>query len=110
MIDFKIKDGVEMTDIDWDVMAPVLGTAAEIWKLLHQKLVITSACDGVHMEGSKHYIGHAFDFRTYYFDKKTQYLARDFLAASLGDDYDVVVESDHMHVEYDPKTDIAVPG
>ena len=73
------------------------------------RAVITSVCDGRHRQGSKHYTGDAFDLRTWSDNKGTQmtdhfkeYLAKN-LRAELGTDYDVVVESTHIHVEYDPK-------
>ena len=70
---------------------------------------ITSICDGNHMAGSKHYEGKAFDFRTWIDNAGNQLPQLDkqhlkkALQDELGDDYDVVIESTHIHVEYDPK-------
>ena len=64
--------------------------------------VVTSVRDGTHMEGSKHYTGEASDFRIWWFTDK---LLRDFareLQRRLGKEWDVVIESSHLHVEYDP--------
>jgi len=70
---------------------------------------ITSVMDGRHMKGSKHYDGNAFDLRTWADEFGTQlsrsekaYLAHR-LQEVLGCDWDVVIESDHIHCEYDPK-------
>lgn len=70
---------------------------------------ITSVMDGRHMEGSKHYEGNAFDLRTWADSYGTQlsrsekaYLAHR-LEEVLGCDWDVVIESTHIHCEYDPK-------
>ena len=70
------------------------------------RAVITSAEDGTHRADSRHYTGDALDFRRWDTDAKgpgvTAQVAAD-MRAFLGADYDVVVEVDHIHVEYDPK-------
>lgn len=81
------------------------------------ELVVTSAVDGKHMRGSLHYSGAAIDLRFWRYverweetatgwraELKPQYwhLIED-LRERLGPDYDVVVEDDHLHVEYDPE-------
>lgn len=70
---------------------------------------ITSVMDGKHMVGSKHYEGNAFDLRTWADEYGTQasrsekaYLAYR-LQEVLGCDWDIVIESTHIHCEYDPK-------
>ena len=64
--------------------------------------VITSAHDGTHMRKSLHYEGLALDLRTRYFrDKEDKIKFAQELRDRLGDDYDVVVERDHIHVEFD---------
>ena len=67
--------------------------------------VVTSVSDGVHMRGSKHYLDpcQASDFRTWYLPSEPE--KRKFtkeLQKRLGEDFDVVLESTHLHVEYDP--------
>jgi hypothetical protein len=52
------------------------------------------------MEGSLHYRGFAVDLRLPT-DNKEEIRAE--LAASLGAEYDVILEIDHIHIEYDPK-------
>lgn len=84
-------------------------------------IVITSAADGTHGLNSLHPKGFAFDVRIYgtregavkspfvpgmmlatmQRAEATGWVGR--LRAELGRDYDVVLESDHIHVEYDPK-------
>lgn len=75
--------------------------------------VLTSGNDGKHKEGSKHYTGNAIDLRTRHLGLNTglhAYTARMYptdiareLRLALAENYDVVLESDHIHVEYDPK-------
>lgn len=60
-------------------------------------MVITSALDG------KHYAGCAVDLRTNYFTKSTAIKVRDEIKERLGIDFDVILESDHLHIEYQPR-------
>lgn len=66
---------------------------------------ITSANDGTHMEGSKHYTNEAFDIRIWnivggHAVTRTWTVK---MQRALGNNYDVVLEEDHIHAEYDPK-------
>ncbi len=65
---------------------------------------ITSAMDGSHMATSKHYTGDALDWRIWESDARglTNTIVSE-MRYYLGSDYDVVLESDHIHIEYDPK-------
>lgn len=65
--------------------------------------IITSGIDGKHMQNSKHYTGHAFDFRTKYINLDTLKSIVAELKARLGPDFDVIDEGTHLHVEWDPK-------
>jgi hypothetical protein len=64
--------------------------------------VITSGNDSHHMDGSLHYRGLALDFRTSHLSEGQITI----ISAKIKDalpGYDVVLESDHLHIEYDPK-------
>ena len=66
---------------------------------------ITSANDSKHMHGSKHYTNEAFDIRIRNLTGGHA-AARTWVAKmqhELGDDYDIVLEKDHIHAEFDPK-------
>lgn len=69
--------------------------------------VITSGLDGHHSSKSLHYVGLALDWRTRHLPGgylgPAAHAVREQIAAVLGDDYDVVLEKDHIHVEYDPE-------
>ena len=65
--------------------------------------IITSGIDRAHGYKSRHHSGLAIDLT--WFDYKLP-LAKDIgylLARRLGPCYDVVVEDNHIHIEYDPK-------
>jgi hypothetical protein len=61
-----------------------------------EDLVITSIREGNHTISSFHWDGRAFDHRkggiSLYIEKQL-----------LGDDFDIIDETNHRHVEYDPK-------
>ena len=72
-------------------------------KLSDNAVWITSANDGKHMAGSLHYKNRAFDVRIWNIldDTAEAWVGR--LKAMLGKDYDIVLEKDHIHLEYQPK-------
>jgi uncharacterized protein YcbK (DUF882 family) len=66
-------------------------------------VLITSGIDSVHRGDSKHYSGNAFDLRINNVLKLHVKSIFEELRVKLGNDFDVVLERDHIHVEYDPK-------
>lgn len=63
---------------------------------------VTSQNDSLHMKGSKHYEDCAVDFRTNDMSKADVQRWAVAVRGRLGAGYDVVIEADHLHVEYDP--------
>lgn len=95
-----IKPGVKLHPTTvWAVAMPII---REVYQDFGYVAVITSGIDGKHSTNSLHYSGMAFDFRTR--DVKPVDLPHLFatLGQSLGDNFDVVLEKDHIHIEYDP--------
>jgi len=64
---------------------------------------ITCGNEGKHMKGSLHPAGLALDFRTRELPSYAVKKIVKEIDAELGDYYDVVLESTHLHVEYDRK-------
>lgn len=64
---------------------------------------ITSGDDGKHRDDSKHYAGNALDFRIRGFLMAKAGKIRAEAQAALGRDFDLILEPDHIHAEYDPK-------
>ena len=69
-------------------------------------VTVTSAVDGTHGIGSLHYVGYAADVRIWgiiddYLPQFTEGLSE-----ALGEEFDVVLESDHIHIEFQPKVKI----
>ena len=77
-----------------------------LWLLEHlcaledQLLIITHTFDGQHKEGSLHFKNRAFDCLPPILERA---LILKQASSMLGRDWDVVDETDHWHVEYDPK-------
>lgn len=91
---------------EW-IKAGVMGTLSIPMRKCHGRLVrlyasknldffTTSIQEGNHSPGSLHPDGNAEDFHQ-------QGVPLNELKAVAGPGFDVVVESDHVHVEYDPK-------
>lgn len=97
-------------DVEINGMRPELSLAIAITHSVMIRrgwdLVVTSVRDGVHMEGSRHYSGCAFDFRTSFLTKEQISTLRNELASALGPDFDVVVEDSHCHVEFDRRGEL----
>lgn len=94
-----IKKGVRMHGIKVEIVLALV-IADQVYTILDHDLVVTSVLDGQHMRASIHYTGGAVDFRLPGDDGVA---ARNLIAKRLGDDYDVVLEDDHIHVEWQPK-------
>ena len=62
--------------------------------------VITSTYEGDHSPGSLHYDDNAIDFRL---PKKKAKIIYGDICKVLDMNYDVLLEGDHIHIEYDPK-------
>lgn len=86
------------------LMTPELEKAVQVVDtLLHAyglHAVITSGNDGYHSRpGSLHYRNAALDFRTNDWPDVHEYVVR--IRGLLGPKYDVVVEPNHLHIEYE---------
>lgn len=99
-----IKPGVDLRGIRPEMVLAVIA-ADRIWQEAGYELVITSGRDGRHKPGSLHYSGNGLDFRTLGagMDKATARALAARLKTALGEQWDVIDEGDHIHVEFDPK-------
>lgn len=105
----RVKDSTVNLDLD-PVMAPVIPTIAAVWAERGGPIVtITSGRDGVHTS-DRHPKGLAVDNRT----RDVAGGAEEVLTRArivlgrLGAGFDVIVEGDHMHSEYDGNVNVGV--
>jgi hypothetical protein len=104
-------DSVDIEGTDPSAVDPIIDAAAPLYSRLGYELVITSAADGTHSEGSHHKDkntpadgGWALDLRcskAWGFSPEDQETIVEAMRAKLGHAYDVVLESTHLHIEKD---------
>ena len=81
--------------------------AIEAYRERGYDTVITSATDGKHSATSLHYAGCAVDLRTRHIadQQEVEDIASQ-LRRALAPHFDVVLEEDHIHMEYQPRRPI----
>lgn len=104
-------DSVDMEGTDPSAVDPIIDAAAPIYGRLGYELIITSAADGTHSEGSHHRDrntpadgGWALDLRCsedWGYSREDRHTIAEALRAKLGHAYDIVLHSTHLHVERD---------
>ena len=97
----KLKEGVNLEGVAWQMFKAAV-IAEAVFAKYGSELVITSANDGKHGDHTLHHKGLALDIRTWHIAGREGPVIED-LKRELGDAYDVVLESDHIHLEYDPE-------
>lgn len=95
----RFKKDVKIFGVREEIMLG-MQVADKVWAELGVDLVITSVTDGRHSQTSLHYTGCAFDCRIWDIDSVD---AARMLRDRLTDEFDVVVEKTHIHVEYQPQ-------
>lgn len=94
----KFKEGVDLVGVQ-DVIVQTWPAIDKVHKkLTGREATVTSVMDGVHQEGSLHYKGLAEDIRIW--DVLETFKKR--LEEALGLEFEVILEKDHIHIEYDP--------
>lgn len=94
-----IKAGVDISRLKKGARV-ALGIVNKIYESHNQEVVVTSTYEGNHSASSLHYGNDAFDVR---FPVQFPGTVLAGVRAALGPEYDLVEETDHIHIEYDPK-------
>jgi len=94
-----IKAGVDISRLNRNIRR-ALHVAETAYSEDSELFIVTSTYEGTHGAGSLHYSNDAFDSNR---PKKNPKGVAKNIKSRLGPDYDVVLEHDHIHVEYDPK-------
>jgi len=97
----KFKPGVNPIGANPPVTLAIV-CLNDIFQLFKHDLMITSILDGTHDPKSYHRFGMAFDFRTHGITKGELTQIADVFKEACPM-WDIVIEVDHGHVEYDPK-------
>lgn len=96
------KDGVNVDGVKKETIVLMLLLNTFFVRRLSKAFIVTSCTDGKHMKGSKHYSGYAIDIRTRHLTPREINILVSWFKMYHDDVYDMVVEKDHIHVEYDP--------
>lgn len=103
VVDILYKDGVKRDGLV-DVMDMYIMSIGFLHlKYFFKKLVITSTTEGKHRKNSLHYKGLAFDVRISDKTKEETNRFLNLLKFHFDRTLDIVLEKDHIHIEYDPK-------
>lgn len=99
---FSLKPGVRIAGMRPEILLAAVA-AMEVYKAAGHDLTITACVDGKHTTGSLHYAGAAIDLRTRDLPpaEVPKILAQ--IKACLGEDFDALIETDHIHLEFQQK-------
>lgn len=98
----SLKPGVRVQGLSTEIMLAVC-IAESAFKDEGYDCVITSLLDGQHSFNSLHYSGNAVDLRIRHLQEAHAGLIAEDIETALGPDYDVVLESSHIHIEHQPR-------
>lgn len=98
----RLKRGVALSGLQPQMILAVMAAQSLFREEFGADLIITSVCDGPH-EHVLHYVGQAVDLRTKHLIPGDRIRLAPALQSMLGDQFDVILEDDHLHVEYDPR-------
>lgn len=98
-----IKAGVDLRGLQPQMAVAYTIAAVVFWEQAGESCWITSATDSVHGANSLHPKGLALDLRTKHLRSELVHPVFVKLKEALGEQFDVVLEDDHLHVEFDPK-------
>lgn len=95
-----VKMGVHVSELKRPIRRALNKVAWVFQENVKEEPVVTSTNEGVHSPGSLHYANLAVDIRL---PKEKRDVICHQLKAMLGENYDVIQEGTHYHIEYDPK-------
>lgn len=98
----RLKTGVRLGSLQPQLIVAMIA-CNDVFAEHDKSFTITSVNDSVHGQGSLHFGGAAFDVRTRHLAQGVAQIITIELRGRLGDDFDVVLEEDHIHIEYQPK-------
>jgi len=101
----RIKDGVCIQGLRPEMVLAVQ-ILDGVFSKMDYELVITSAVDSNHGKNSLHFVGLALDIRNYHVQKPEWNELILKMKNALGNQFDVVLEKTHIHIEFQPETGV----
>ncbi len=99
----QLKVGVKLLGVLPQTVA-AMWIVDKVYQSFGQDLIVTNCSEGKHKRASAHYTGRAFDARTRFFaSQKEKVKVKRACKKALGQGFDVILEKDHIHIEWDPK-------
>jgi hypothetical protein len=98
----KIKPGVSIKQMSPQILIADMA-AQEFCRTFCYDCVITGGCEPGHSTTGLHHSGMAHDYRTRDMTDLHKKYFEQHMRHCLQKEFDVVMEKDHLHVEYDPK-------
>ena len=98
----RLKRGVSIASLQPQMLV-ALQVADAVYEKRGLDAIVTSGDEGAHGSGSLHFVGLAVDLRTRTLEPGDRGNVRFELSEALGEGFDVVLEGDHIHLEYQPK-------
>lgn len=99
----RFKEGIKLAGLRAEIVI-ALTIAADVFRdVASAELIVTEVTGGKHGRGSLHYVGQAADLRSRNLTKTQQNNVVLELRERLGENYDVILEKTHIHLEFQPK-------
>ena len=99
----KFKADVKIRGIRSELLAGLMVCDDVYRDWATNSMTVTSVVDSRHSETSLHYDGAAADLRTRNVSPENWASLTAALKEALTDEFDVVLEADHIHLEFQPK-------
>ena len=97
-----LKLGVDISRLERPIRRKLNAIDDTFQNVAGMEAVVTSTYEGTHSASSLHYSNNAIDCRCP-IHAETAVDVTDALKSVLGNDFDVILEHNHIHIEYDPK-------
>lgn len=98
----SIKKGAEVNALTVPALLALI-VVNEVYTKYGFDCVLTEGSGGKHGRASLHYVGNAIDIRTRNVPASAVEGIAEDIRNALGEQYDVIVEGTHLHIEYQPK-------
>ena len=100
-----LKKGVTLNGVKPEIVH-AMQVVKDVYAEQGKDLTVTSITESTHGVNSLHYVGYAFDCRTFNLPENLVEASVQKIKDALGDEFDVIHEIDHLHLEFQPKKGI----